>query len=143
MVMVMDYQEDFRKALIKYLKPLGHGAQTKLSRKAGVSTNIICSIINGRRTASERTKNRIANALGYTYDDFLAFGRGSDLKSNNVIPLRRRRDMDPKFALAVALLEEIYDIGKESLILDQVIVVIEQFLVLLKENKKRKISERS
>jgi hypothetical protein len=51
--------------------------------------------------------------------------------------------MDPKFAQAVALLEEIYDIGKESHILDQTIVVIEQFLVLLKENKKRKISERS
>jgi len=139
----MSYNEDFTRALTKYLKPLGHGAQTKLSQKTGISTNIICSIVNGRRTASEKTKNRIANGLGYTYDEFLTFGRGYDLKNNNVIPLRRRRDMDPKFAQAVALLEDIYDIGKESLILDQIIVIIEQFLVLLKENKKRKIPARS
>jgi transcriptional regulator with XRE-family HTH domain len=138
MVSVMNYQEDFREALIKYLKPLGHGAQTKLSRKAGVSTNVICSVINGRRTASEKTKNKIANALGYTYDEFLTFGRGYEIKNNNVIPFRRRRDMDPKFTQAIAVLEEIYDLGKESHILDQVIVIIEQFLVLLKENKKRK-----
>jgi len=121
MVFIMDYQEDFKNALIKYLEPLGHGAQTKLSRKRGISSNVICSIIKGRRTASERTKNKIANGLGYTYDEFLTFSRGHDIK-NNIIPIRRRRDMDPKFAQAVALLEEIYDIGKKSLILDQVIV---------------------
>jgi hypothetical protein len=103
---------------------------------------VICSIIKGRRTASERTKNIIAKTLGFTYDGFLAYGRGISPK-NNIIPIRRRRDMDPKFAKAVALLEEIYDVGKESLILDQVIVMIEQFLVLLKENKKRKASGRS
>jgi transcriptional regulator with XRE-family HTH domain len=126
------------KTIIKYLKPLGHGAQTRLSRKTGVSTNIICSIIKGRRTASERTKNRIANGLGYTYDEFLTFGRGDNPKNNRVTPIRRRRDLDPKFAQAAALLEEIYDIGKESLILDQIIGMMEQFLVLLKENLKRK-----
>ncbi len=134
----MNYQEDFKKALIKYLKPLGHGGQTRLSQKTGVSTNIICSIVNGRRTASERTKNKIDNALGYTYDEFLTFGRGYEATNNNVFPIRRRRDMDPKFAQAVTLLEEIYDLGKESLILDQIIVMIEKFLILLKENKKRK-----
>lgn len=142
MVSIMKYNEDFTKALIKYLEPLGRGGQTKLSRKTGVSTNVICSIIKGRRPASERTKNMIADALGYTYDQFLNFGRG-DIPKNNIIPIRRRRDMDPKFAKAVALLEEIYDLGKESLLLDQTIAIIEQFLVLLKENKKRKISGRT
>lgn len=139
----MNYQDDFKNALIKYLKPLGHGGQTKLSQKAGVSTNIICSIVNGRRTASERTKNKIANALGYTYDEFLSFGRGYETPNNNVIPIGRRRDMDPKFAQAVTILEEIYDLGKESLILDQIVVMMEKFLVLLKENKKRKKTGRS
>ncbi len=143
MVLIMDYNEDFKKALVKYLEPLGRGGQTALSRKTGISTNVICSIVNGRRTASERTKNSITNALGYTYDEFLNFGRGDIPKNNNIIPIRRRRDMDPKFAKALALLEEIYDLGRESLILDQIIVMIEQFLVLLKENKKRKTSRRS
>lgn len=142
MVSVMNYNEDFTKALVKYLEPLGRGGQTKLSRKTGISTNVICSIVKGRRTASERTKNNIANALGYTYDEFLNFGRGDIPKDNKTIPIRRRRDMDPKFAKAVALLEEIYDLGKESLLLDQVIAMIEQFLILLKENRKRKISGR-
>ena len=139
----MNYHEDFTKALIKYLEPLGRGGQTALSRKTGISTNVICSIVNGRRTASERTKNSIANALGYTYDEFLNFGRSESPENNKIIPIRRRRDMDPKYAKAVALLEEIYDLGKESLILDQTIAMIEQFLVLLKENRKRKMAGRA
>ncbi len=116
----MNYQEEFRQALINYLKPLGRGGQTELSRKSGISVNIICSIVNGRRTASEKTKNTIIRALGYSYDGFLTFGRGYSLKQK-IIPIRRRRDTDPKFARAVALLEEIYDLGKESRILDQIV----------------------
>lgn len=67
--------EAFRVALERHMERLGHGAQKDLARIAGCSPQYVNDIIKGRSSGSIATRQRIAEALGLTYDEMLESGR--------------------------------------------------------------------
>lgn len=71
----------FQAALFHCLKKQGHGAQTKIAKKLGISQQLISAIKDGRSNGSEETRRELAKTFGYEYELFLKFGR-SLLKSN-------------------------------------------------------------
>ena len=92
----MDYDEKFTQTLIRIIKVLKLMTQAELSRRSGVSANTICSIVNGRRTASEDVKHKISPVFDKTYDGFLNYGKA--ISHPNVFQLKRREDTDPDLA---------------------------------------------
>ncbi len=91
-----------------FLKALKHfvpekkrdGMQKKLHYDAGISQSLLSMIISGKKPGSVRSHMKIANALGYSYDDFVSFGRSIEtgnspepkpLRSSNNVHLFPKR----------------------------------------------------
>jgi hypothetical protein len=106
----MNFDDEFQKALIKYIKPFGRGGQARVCDKTGLPSTVISAIVRGARPASEQNKHRIANALGFTYDEFRTFGRDEKI-TNNLLPMRRLSDHDRKFRELEDSIKEIWDGG--------------------------------
>lgn len=71
----MEPSELFKKALKSILKERPRGSQGKLADDAGVGRKHLSDYLGGRAPLSEAKRSLIAEALGYTYEDFLALGR--------------------------------------------------------------------
>jgi transcriptional regulator with XRE-family HTH domain len=140
----MNFDEDFKKAINKYIEPLGRGGQARICDKTGIESTVISAIVNGIRSASELNKHKIANALGYTYDEFLAFGRDElPNDSNKLLHIRRRHDHDPQHSKAVNLLDQIILTDRPEL-MNHIIGLMESCLNLIRpSDNKRKIPSKS
>ncbi|MDR2861540.1 MAG: hypothetical protein LBV07_03205 [Syntrophobacterales bacterium] len=68
-------KKTFQTALAFCLKNAKRGEKTALAKAAGVPISIILNAEAGRRGALEDNRRKIAEALGYGYDDFLEIGR--------------------------------------------------------------------
>ena len=86
-----DFNKFFQAALKHILKEKGYGAQSFYARKTGIKQQYISAIKNGTQTGSEATRRKIAEAAGYTYDDFFKLGRKilyeGELKTSLNIPV--------------------------------------------------------
>ena len=65
----------FSAALLAEMASRGRGIQTKLARQTGISAGLICDFKRGRTGGSAKTREILANALDYSYEDFIAKGR--------------------------------------------------------------------
>lgn len=65
----------FVAALQKKLKEQGRGAKKKLATHVGVSPNHLSDILAERKNAGQKLKERIADALGISFEEMLALGR--------------------------------------------------------------------
>ncbi len=65
----------FVAALQKELKEQGRGAKKKLAARVGVSPNHLSDILARRKNAGQKLKERIADALGISFEDMLVLGR--------------------------------------------------------------------
>ena len=71
-----DVRQFFMAALKAELEKRGHGFQSELAKRAGVSRSTVNDILKGRSSGSDRNRRAMAEALGYTdYEDFLDIGR--------------------------------------------------------------------
>lgn len=68
-------EESFIRALQREIDEQGYGAQKKLAEKLSVSRQHLNDIIGGRKSAGKRLQERIADAYGFEYENFLALGR--------------------------------------------------------------------
>lgn len=71
-----NYEEFFRRGLIKIIGPMAYGAQTSIAKSAGIVPQQINAILKGRRYGSEDVKRKISDALGQTYEEMIALGKG-------------------------------------------------------------------
>jgi len=76
----------FQAALEKAIAERGYGARARLARKVGVTPTYITRLIKSKSYGSEQTRRRIADAFGFTYEDFLNYGRGIDRGEENTLP---------------------------------------------------------
>jgi transcriptional regulator with XRE-family HTH domain len=67
------FNEYFKVALKHSLNK--RGAQLRLSSKSGISHSQLSEIMKGVKSGSEETRRRIAEAVGYSYEEFLERGR--------------------------------------------------------------------
>jgi plasmid maintenance system antidote protein VapI len=65
----------FVAALQKKLKEQGRGAKKKLAAHVGVSPNHLSDILAERKNAGQKLKERVADALGISFEEMLALGR--------------------------------------------------------------------
>ena len=65
----------FQAALLYFLNKKGWGARSYVARKIGKSQQFVSLIADGKSDGKEDTRRDIAEACGYTYEDFLALGR--------------------------------------------------------------------
>jgi len=65
----------FRKALSYHVLKLGRGGQAGIADKAKISRSQINDILAGRNDGTDETREKIAAAIGMTYEDMLALGR--------------------------------------------------------------------
>ena len=65
----------FSAALLAEMASRGRGIQTKLARQTDISSGLICDLKRGRTGGSPETREALANALDYSYEDFIAKGR--------------------------------------------------------------------
>jgi transcriptional regulator with XRE-family HTH domain len=65
----------FVAALQKRLKEQGRGSKKKLAANVGVSPNHLSDILGQRKNASQKLKERIADALNMSFEDMLVLGR--------------------------------------------------------------------
>ncbi len=72
LVRAEDVPERFRAVLAEWIGSQKRGAQARLSRATGISPVIINEILSGKRAGTEEQRRKIAAALGYEYDQFLA-----------------------------------------------------------------------
>lgn len=67
--------ELYRIALVAELSDRGRGAQTRLAGEVGISRSQLNDIVKGRTGGPEGLRNKIAYALGWTYEEMLTRGR--------------------------------------------------------------------
>ena len=80
-----DVRQFFMAALKAELEKRGHGFQSELAQKAGVSKSTVNDILKGRSSGSDHNRRAMATALGYLdYEEFLDIGR----RLSGVKPLR-------------------------------------------------------
>lgn len=65
----------FHAAFEYEIRNAGRGIQKKLSSMTNVQPSVINDIYKRRTHGSEATRERLVNALGYSYEDFLSLGR--------------------------------------------------------------------
>jgi len=71
-----DVRQFFMAALKAELAKRGHGFQSELAQRAGVSKSTVNDILKGRSSGSDRNRRAMAEALGYAnYEEFLDIGR--------------------------------------------------------------------
>ena len=92
----MNVNEAFAEALKKYVNESPWGSQNQLSKISGVARVTISQILNGYRMASEDVKHKIANALGYSYEEILILG-GFEVKNKKVEFHRSIELEDPRY----------------------------------------------
>jgi len=109
-------KKTFQAALAFCLKNAKRGDKTALAKASGVPISIILNVEAGRRGASEDNCRKIANALGYGYDDFLELGR------------HVMNDKDVAAPKALALTPE--PEYNKALLPDQAARLIEQILII-------------
>ena len=73
--MIVDIDEAFRAALNRAAESRGRGFQTKIAQKVGVSPQYIWKLLRQKSYGSEAVRRKIAAALGYGYEEFLATGK--------------------------------------------------------------------
>ena len=87
----MELIDLFRKRLKAYIKSRPRGAQSHLADELGIERRWLNDFLAGRKTMSEDLRERIANHLGYKYEDFIAEGRSQEEKQpppiSNVLPM--------------------------------------------------------
>ncbi len=71
----MSVDDDFRAALQREGAKRGRGFQTWLAARVNVSPQYVFNMLKGNRYGSESIRRRIAEALGYEYEEFLGAGR--------------------------------------------------------------------
>lgn len=64
----------FQEALRAEIDRRPHGLQVELAQKCGVKPQYINAIYKGRKPGSETVRRKIADALGYGYEEFLEMG---------------------------------------------------------------------
>jgi transcriptional regulator with XRE-family HTH domain len=65
----------FVAALQKKLKDQGRGGKQKLAALLGITPNHLSDILGSRKNAGQKLKERIADALGVSFEEMLALGR--------------------------------------------------------------------
>ena len=65
----------FRIALKYIVKKYYPRKRYELAEKAKISSSLLSNILNGKKAASFNTQESLANACGYSYENFLALGR--------------------------------------------------------------------
>ncbi len=65
----------FVEALQKKLKDQGRGAKKRLAQQVGVSANHLSDILGRRKNAGQNLKERMAHALGISFEEILVLGR--------------------------------------------------------------------
>ena len=81
------YNEHFWAALKYCIDELPRGTKAKLARTVNIAPPYLGDILKKRSKGSEATRRKIALALGYEYEDFLALGEKL-LRSNNDVKLK-------------------------------------------------------
>ena len=78
----MEPSDLFRKALASFLDGKGRGSQRKLAETIGIPASLLNDFLKSRRPISEAKREQIATYCGYTYEEFVAFGRKLMLEEN-------------------------------------------------------------
>jgi len=113
-------KKTFQTALAFCLKNAKRGEKTALAKLAGVPISIILNVEAGRRGASEDNRRKIANALGYGYDDFLKIGRhimsNKNIAANKALALTPEPEYNKTLlpAQAAQLIEQILFIAEHD-----------------------------
>ena len=113
-------KKTFQAALAFCLKNAKRGEKTALAKAAGVPISIILNVEAGRRGASEDNRRKIANALGYGYDDFLKIGRhvmgNKDAATPKILALTPEPEYNKTLlpVQAVRLIEQILFIAEQD-----------------------------
>jgi len=118
--------ERFRKALkaeAKHRKNQeGRGYQSKLAKKAKVSKAYLSDIALARKPGSEEVRHRIAEALGYNYNEFIELGglllEGNSLEeAKTIIKTKRilRPETDGTIEHLLVIWPELTTQGKKSI----------------------------
>lgn len=68
---IMKSSEIFRKNIGSYLDKMPRGTQSELADKIGIGRQHMNDFVKGRKMLSEEKREKIAEALGYSYPDFL------------------------------------------------------------------------
>jgi transcriptional regulator with XRE-family HTH domain len=66
---------EFSAALAHLVSKKGRGAQEALAKQVRITPQYISRLARGERSGAEDVRRKIASALGYSYDEFLALGR--------------------------------------------------------------------
>jgi len=118
--MMESTRKAFQAALAFCLKNAKRGEKTALAKIAGVQVSIIINAEAGRRGASEDNRRKIANALGYGYDDFLEIGQRVISNEDVTIPKALALTPKPEYnknllpAQAARLIEQVLFIAEHD-----------------------------